>query len=131
MDGVETPLRFVKFSKKSGEGRHSQVLVITSDFDIQLQTLYKMMHMRWDIENCIFNKLKTYCAIEHCFVHDMNAIQAILYLMSIASNLIQLFVYRRLKSYVREHIILKEIIRLFTKELYLLKYDRKYFFNTT
>lgn len=131
MDGVETPLRFVKFSKKSGEGRHSQVLVITSDFDIPLQTLYKMMHMRWDIENSIFNKLKTYCALEHCFVHDMNAIQAILYLMSTASNLIQLFVCRRLKNYVRKQPTLKEIIRLLTKELYLLKYDTKYIFNTT
>ena len=131
MDDVETRLRFVKFSKKSGEGRYSQVLVITSNFDIPLQTLYKMMHMRWDIENSIFNKLKTYCALEHCFVHDMNAIQAILYLMSTASNLIQLFVCRRLKNYVRKQFTQKEIIRLLTKELYLLKYDTKYIFNTT
>ena len=66
-----------------------------------------------------------------CFVHDMNAIQAILYLMSIASNLMQLFVYRSLKIYAREHITQKEVIRLLTKERYLLNYDRKYIFNTT
>ena len=45
------------------------------------------MHMRWDIENSLFNKLKTYTALEHCFVHHLSVIEAILYLMSIANNL--------------------------------------------
>jgi hypothetical protein len=64
MDDIAIHLRFVKFSKKYGKERYSQVVLITSDFSVPLQTLYKMMHMRWDIENSIFNKLKTYCALE-------------------------------------------------------------------
>ncbi|HHT97909.1 MAG TPA: spermidine/putrescine ABC transporter substrate-binding protein, partial [Clostridiales bacterium] len=48
MDGVTGTLKFVKFSKKTPEGKYSQVLVITTDFDIPLQTLYKIMHKRWD-----------------------------------------------------------------------------------
>ena len=131
MDEVTEPLRFVKFSKKSKQSNYSQVLLVTSDFNIPLQTLYKMMHMRWDIENSLFNKLKTYGALEHCFVHHPNAIEAILYLMSIASNLTQLFIFRRLSGNEIKVLTQKEMVRLLEKELYLLKYSRQYIFDTT
>ena len=131
LDEVTDPLRFVKFSKKSKQGNYTQVLLVTTDFNIPLQTLYKMMHMRWDIENSLFNKLKTYGALEHCFVHHSNAIEGILYLMSIASNLIQLFIFRRLSGNEIKMLTQKEIIRLLGKELYLLKYNRQYIFDTT
>ena len=36
MDGVTETLRFVKFRKKTSEGKYSQVLVVTTDFDIPL-----------------------------------------------------------------------------------------------
>ena len=84
-----------------------------------LQTLYKMMHMRWDIENSLFNKLKTYGSLAHCFVHHSNAIEAILYLMSIASNLTQLFIFRRLSGNEIKRLTQKEIVRLLEKDLYL------------
>ncbi len=131
MDEVTEPLRFVKFRKKTKTNRYSQVLMITSDFNIPLQTLYKMMHMRWDIENSLFNKLKTYSALEHCFVHHPNAIEAILYLLSIATNLTQLFIFRRLSGSEIKLLTQKEIVRLLEKGLYLLKYNRKYIFDTT
>lgn len=50
--------------------------------------------------------------------NNKNAIEAILYLMIIASNLMQLFMDRRLKSFVKSQ---KEVIMLMIKELYLLK----------
>ena len=110
---------------------NSQVLLITTDFNIPLRTLYKMMHMGWDIENSLFNKLKVYSALGHCFMHNPNAIEAILYLMSIASNLTQLFIFRRLSGNEIKILTQKEIIRLLEKELYLLKYNRQYIFDTT
>ncbi|MHC1747329.1 MAG: transposase [Cellulosilyticaceae bacterium] len=131
MDEVTEPLRFVKFSKKSKQGNYSQVLLVTTDFNIPLQTLYKMMHMRWDIENSLFNKLKTYGALEHCFIHHPNAMKAILYLMNIAANLTQLFIFRRLSGSELRGLTQKEIVRLLEKELYLLKYTRQYVFDTT
>lgn len=124
-------VRFIKFSKKTKQNNYSQVLLVTNDFNIPLQTLYKMMHMRWDIENSLFNKLKTYGALEHCFVYHPNAIEAILYLMSIASNLTQLFIFRRLSGNEIKLLTQKEIIRLLEKEWYLLKYSRQYIFDTT
>lgn len=96
IDEVIDLLRFVKFSKKTKQGKYSQVLIITTNFNIPFQTLYKMRHMRWDIENSLFNKLKTYSALEHCFVDYPNTIEAILYLMSIVTNLMQLFIFKRL-----------------------------------
>ena len=57
MDGVTETLRFVKFSKKTPEGKYSQVLVVTTNFNIPLQTLYKIMNKRWDIENSIATSL--------------------------------------------------------------------------
>lgn len=102
MDEVIEPLRFVKFRKKTKTNRYSQVLMITNDFNIPLQTLYKMMHMRRDTLNSLFNKLKTYSALEHCFVHHLGAIEAILYLMSIATNLTQLFVFRSQSTVKKE-----------------------------
>ena len=71
--------------------------MVITDFNIPLQTLYKMMRMRWDIENSLFNKLKTYSALEHCFVHHPNAIEAILYLMSIACNLNAIIYFQKTK----------------------------------
>ena len=82
------------------------------------------MHMRWDIENSMFNKLKTYDTLEHCFVHHPNVIKAILYLMSIDSNLTQLFIFRRLSGNKIKLLTQKEIVRLLEKELYLLRYNR-------
>jgi len=48
--------------------------------------------------------------------------------MIIASNIMQLFINRRLKSSIKSQ---KEVIRLIIKELYLIKVSTKYIFNTT
>lgn len=75
------------------------------------------MHKRWDIENSIFNKLKTYAALEHCIIHHANAIQAILHLLITANNIIQLFVYRRLINREVKEMPEKELIRLIKKDM--------------
>ncbi|WP_258880800.1 transposase [Clostridium estertheticum] len=128
MDNVDKPLRYVKFTKKKNDKKYSQVLLITTSFEIPLKVLYKIISARWDIENSAFNNLKTYSALDRCFVHNINAIEAILYLMIIASNLMQLFINRRLKSFIKSQ---KEVIRLIIKELYLSRENKALIFNTT
>ncbi|MFT5871834.1 MAG: putative transposase YbfD/YdcC, partial [Clostridium sp.] len=128
MNNVDKPLRFVKFIKKKNDKKYSQILLISTSFEIPLKVLYKIISARWDIENSVFNNLKTYCALDRCFVHNINAIEAILYLMIIASNLMQLFINRRLKSFIKSQ---KEVVRLIIKELYLLRENRQLIFNTT
>ncbi len=60
----------------------------------------------------MFHKLKTYGALEHCFIHHPNAIEAILYIMSLAVNLMQLFIFRRLSGEEIKRLTQKEIVRL-------------------
>ncbi len=87
MDNVAQSLRFVKFEKKQLNGNYSQTLIVTSLLDAKLETLFEMIRGRWEIENSIFNNLKTECGLEHCYVHGGNAVEAILYLIFLRPTL--------------------------------------------
>ncbi len=117
MAGVKEPLRYLKFAKINKNGDHSQMLIVTTAIDMSMKTVYKIMKARWNIENRVFNNLKNNANLNHCFVHGGNAAEAVLYLMFIASNLLQLFKVRRLKNHVPIQI---ELVRLLLKGLYLL-----------
>lgn len=104
-----------------------QRLDINTCLDMSLKSLYKIIKVRWDIENRVFNNLKSEAALDHCFVHGGNAVEAILYFIFISSNLFQLFKQRRIKNYVP---IQKELVRLLLKGLYLLKYDKNLVFSS-
>ena len=118
MDNVEQPLRFVKFALKHKNKLRTQIMIVTTCMDMALKTLFRIIRARWDIENSIFNNLKTECGLEHCFVHGGNAVEAVLYLIFMASNIMQLFLGRRLKNHFTTQ---REIVRLLLKGLYLLK----------
>jgi hypothetical protein len=57
------------------------------------QLIRTIMQKRWDIENCGFHQLKTYRNIDHCFIHDPNAINSILLMMLIVFNLFHIFIF--------------------------------------
>ena len=40
-------------------------------------TVYRIMHHRWDLENCIFRQDKTTWHLAHCFDHDPAIIEAL------------------------------------------------------
>ena len=50
--------------------QHTQIMIVTTCMDMTLKTLFKIIRARWDIENSIFNNLKTECGLEHCFVME-------------------------------------------------------------
>jgi predicted transposase YbfD/YdcC len=127
MSGVERPLRYVKYTRKKENKDRSQMLIVTTSLNMPLKTLYKIIKARWNIENRIFNNLKTEAALDHCFVHGGNSVAAILNFIFIASNLFQLFKQRRIKNHVS---LQKELVRLLLKGLYLLKFDRSLIFNS-
>lgn len=127
MNNVERNLRFVKFSMKKPNGKHSQIMIITSCMKMKLTTLFKIIRARQDIENSIFHNLKTECGLEHCFVHGGNAIESVLCLMFIASNIVQLFYHRRIKKSLNTQV---ELIRQLQKGLYLLKRSPDLIFYT-
>jgi hypothetical protein len=128
MDNVEQPLRFVKFALKYKNELRTQIMIVTTCMDMALKTLFKIIRARWDIENSIFNNLKRECGLEHCFVHGGKAVEAVLYLIFIASNIMQLFLVRRLRNHFTTQ---REIVRLLLKGLYLLKYRGELVFSSS
>lgn len=124
MDNVDQPLRFVKFAIKHTNKQRTQIMIVTTCMDMALKTLFKMIRARWDIENSIFNNLKRECGLDHCFVHGEKAVEAVLYLIFIASNIMQLFLVRRLRNHFTTQ---REMVRFLLKGVYLLKYNPNWF----
>ncbi|MBN1552230.1 hypothetical protein JW979_12220 [bacterium] len=60
-------------------------------------------------------------------MHGGHVVEAVLYLIFIAANIMQLFLIRRLKTKGRTQ---KEIIRLLLKGLYQLKYCKELVFSS-
>ena len=61
------------------------------------RTALKITRARWHIENTAFGQWVKYWNLGRVYRHTSNAIQALLLLWSLVFNLLQLFVYRRLK----------------------------------
>ncbi len=127
MHNVEKELRFVKFRMKSNDKKYTQIMIVTTCMDMKLETIFRIIRGRQDIENSIFNYLKKECGLEHCYVHGGDAIEAVLCLKFIAANLVRLFYYRRIRKSVVTQV---ELIRLLKKGLYLIKRSPAYVFST-
>ena len=127
MDNAEQPLRFIKFAMKHNNKLRTQIMIVTTCMDMALKTLFRIIRARWDIENSIFNNLKRECGLEHSFVHGGNAVEAVLYLIFMASNIMQLFLVRRLRNHFTTQ---REMVRLLLKGLYLLKYKAELVFSS-
>ncbi len=127
MNNVEQELRFVKFHQRKSDNKRTQIMIITTCKDVELKILYKIIKARQDIENSIFHKLKTESGLSHCYVHGGNAIEAVLCLIFLASNYLELFYCRRIRRSLNTRI---ELIRQLYKGLYLLKYSPEIIINT-
>ena len=127
-DNVERPLRFIKFAMKYSDEKRTQIMIVTTCMEMKIKTLFKMIKARDDIENSIFNNYKRECGLDHCYVHGGNAVEAILYLIFSAANIMQLFLLRRLRKQYKTQ---KEIVRLLIKGLYLLKYKSQLVFSSS
>ncbi len=60
------------------------------------RTALRIIRSRWHIENTGFHQWISYWNLGHVFRHTQNALSAILLLWTLAFNLLQLFIYRRL-----------------------------------
>jgi hypothetical protein len=60
------------------------------------RTALQIIRTRWHIEDTGFNQWIQYWNFGHVFRHSSNALMAVLLLWTLAFNLLQLFVYRRL-----------------------------------
>jgi hypothetical protein len=85
--------------KKGGETTASDWFWVTtmSRKEASTETVRKMGHSRWDIENDCFNYMGNFLHIDHCFHHDPTAILSFLLVSFIAYILLQAFYHFNLK----------------------------------
>ena len=62
-----------------------------------VQNVHRLQRSRWHLENTAFNQWTQYWNLAHVFRHTPNAIRAVMLLWILAFDLLQLFVYRRLR----------------------------------
>ncbi len=68
MSNSDIKVRFIKFIEEIHTGDKIEIKegwIITTDKFILVETLWKVMHKRWDIENNVFHKLKTKRHLDH------------------------------------------------------------------
>ena len=64
---------------------------------LPVRTIHRLQRLRWHLENTAFNQWTQYWNLEHVFRHTPNAVHAVMLLWVLIFNLLQLFVYRRLR----------------------------------
>ena len=88
--------------------------------DHNVETVLKIMHLRWNIENCGFRTLKQRYHINHIYIGELNAINYIVQMIFLVFNLLELYVKFRLK--IELDISWETIFKIFKNELH---YDKK------
>jgi len=89
MSDSEVKVRFIKFIEEVHKGDKVEIKeswIITTDKFTSVETLWKIMHSRWYIENNAFRQLKTEWHLDHCFFHSPTGVETVLMFMIIAFN---------------------------------------------
>lgn len=96
-------IRVVKFeetyNKTKKERQVDIIYVISTDLNISVKTINKIIHARWDIENDGFNELKNYWNMKHCFIAEENAIDVIIETIIMSYNLWEMYLYQHLHDF--------------------------------
>jgi hypothetical protein len=104
MEGCKENIRFLRFveywtTSKGKEMSREMWCITTLDKCISAHTVWLIMRKRWHIENNGFRMLKTYFHADHNYVHGESANEKILLFILMAFNLMELFLFRRLKNF--------------------------------
>lgn len=124
MNGLDTTVRFVKFVEKISNGDKievKEVWIVTTNKYIATETLWKIIHSRWDIENNGFHQLKCEWNLNHCFLHSPTGVEAVLIFVIAAFNLMQLFFFRCIRGFRRKKLLQIEIIEDLKDDLIIFK----------
>ena len=99
-------------------GKHStqEIYVVTNMLNHNIETILKIMHLRWNIENCGFRTLKQRYNIDHIYIGELNAINYIVQMIFLVFNLLELYTKFRLK--VEISVSWNTIFKTFERELH-------------
>ena len=113
MSDSDIKVRFVKFIEEihiTDKAEVKEGWIITTDKFTPVETLWKIMHKRWDIENSAFHQLKTEWHLSHCFLHSSTGVETVLMFTIIAFNLMQLYFFRCIRGFRKKGILQIDII---------------------
>ena len=117
------PLRVVYVEETELSGRRAgtvhRILAATdlSAKQAPLETIRRLVHARWVIENTGFHEAKTRWHLDHGYVHTATAIQAVHWLQMLAINVMRMFFQRHLRAFGRDGETLAEAARALVGEL--------------
>lgn len=123
MDGAAKKVRVIRYheitTKKNGKIEENWMWLVTTDETADYKILWKVMHKRWDIEENGFHQLKTYYHAKHCYCHA--AVETVFYLMIIAFNMRELYLYRRVRDFKNRKITYVSVNRIFQDDILTIK----------
>ncbi len=93
-----------RYNKTKKEEQVDIIYVISTDLNISEQTINKIIHARWDIENNGFNELKNYWNMKHCFIAEENAIDVIIETIIMSYNIWEMYLYQHLHNFEEKKI---------------------------
>lgn len=83
----------------------------------KLETILKVMHRRWLIENNGFRVLKDRYNMDHCYVGEINAIRLINEIIMLVFNLVNMYVNIRTKEYRERGTTMRALKKIFEKQI--------------
>lgn len=92
-------VKYEESYKKSGEDQIDIIYVLSTDTNLSEETINKIMHARWDIENNGFNELKNNWNMKHCYIAEDNAIDVMLEMIIMSYNLWEIYLYGHLHDF--------------------------------
>lgn len=119
-------VRFVRFVEEEHVVDKVEIKegwIITTDKFASVETLWKIMHKRWDIENNAFHQLKTEWHLDHCFLHSPTGVETVLMFIIIAFNLMQLYFFRCIRGFRKKRMLQIDIIEDIRDERLTLEND--------
>lgn len=92
-----------------------EIYIVTNMINHEVSTIIKIMHLRWNIENNGFRKLKQQYKLNHIFIGNFNSINYIFQMIILVSNLLELYLKIRLKEIVEITYIMRN--KIFEKQI--------------
>ena len=100
---------------KSGDNvKIQEIYIVTNMLEYERSTIIKIMHLRRNIENCGFRKLKQQYKLDYVFIGDFNSINYIFQMIILVNNLLELYLKIRLKEVIELTYIM--INKIFEKQ---------------
>lgn len=113
-------IKVVKFEEKMLDDKNKKIdtiYAVSTDLSMKEETINKIMHARWDIENDGFNELKNYWNMNHCFMADEKGINVILQMIIMSYNLWELYIYGHLHNFEKMKMTKKGYIEMIVEKI--------------